>query len=267
MKIGVVCTGSILRFARKLEDMARIHTQHKSDEITCITTRESADLAGRTGYFNQVWAVDIPSKWQILSCFLLKNRFRDFRFDRVYNLSNEGFFKHRQTHTPPKDLDVTNHWADYDLGFYQLPARFFVINMDQFNPDRPALPLARLTALCRALAAPKIRPVLVGSHRYQDEARKVENLCPEALNLCGQLDLFEMAALSRQADFWIGYECAASYLAAFCDCKTLCLYDDSQDVQEQECPHGQSVIVFQADMKSTRATEITRILNEQGWLI
>lgn len=65
---------------------AAIQRHHAGDRLTLLTTDPFADLARRSGLFDDVWIDRRPRWWQWSAVWELRNRLRAGRFERVYDL-------------------------------------------------------------------------------------------------------------------------------------------------------------------------------------
>lgn len=63
---------------------------HAGAHITLLTTRPYAELARKSGWFDEVWDDGKPARRQLRKLFKLTRRLRRGRFDRVYDLQNSS---------------------------------------------------------------------------------------------------------------------------------------------------------------------------------
>ena len=63
-----------------------IRHHHPHDHITLLTTAPYLEIAGRLGYFDQVWADERPSLTHFKKIWALRKRLQAGNFDRVYDL-------------------------------------------------------------------------------------------------------------------------------------------------------------------------------------
>ena len=262
MKIAVIANGDKKDFIRNLPEMAEIHKTHKNDNVLLVCNPENADLAGRTGYFNKIWAVHIPGRLNIISRFLTRQHLRSFNCDTFYNLSANNFFKIDAEAAPqPKNTD--NSWINGDLSFFQLPKKYAVI--DLHNNGQTIAP-RRMAALVQKISFSNISAVFIGGAAENDMAETAKKLAPNSRNLCGQLNEYDIGVLARDAQFWIGYNTASAYLAGLAGCKILCLYGENETTDKNDLPPGKNVVIFQSDLADLSVGEIYKVLTEHEFL-
>ena len=262
MNIGVISAGPKKDFIRALPDLARIHDRHKNDHILLAVHPENADLAGRTGYFNKIWAVDVPPRKNFLGRWLVKRRLASFDCDKYY-LTDAAQNLHLPGEAPPDKGPVQKGWVKTDLSFFQLPRQYVVLDL---HHNTRTIPQRRISALAQKLVHENLTPVYVGAASDQEAAERISRLVSEGKNLCGQLNDFECAALAHQAQLWIGYNTAPAWLAAFTGCKTLCLYDADEDTDAGHIPTGKNLIILQKELEDVRVGEIYQLLQEHEYL-
>jgi len=90
MNILVIKHGALGDFILATPAMKAIRGHHKSDHITLLTTKPYADMARKTGYFNEVMVDSRPKLWQPLEIWNLAKKLRVGNFTRVYDLQTSG---------------------------------------------------------------------------------------------------------------------------------------------------------------------------------
>ena len=129
--------------------------------------------------------------------------------------------------------------APPDLSFMQSdPARFglpgdhvlLIPGSSRHRPEKrwPAASYAELG--CRLVSA-GAAPVLIGTAEDRDTIRVIVEQCPEAVDLAGQTDVFDIASLARSARACVGNDTGPLQLAALAGCRTIALFgsDGSPD--------------------------------------
>ena len=65
-----------------------IRDHHRDAHVTLLTTAPFADVARRSGYFDEVWVDRRAKPWHLGAWFALAKRLRGARFQRVYDLQH-----------------------------------------------------------------------------------------------------------------------------------------------------------------------------------
>lgn len=69
---------------------AAIRAAHANEEIVLLTTAAYAEFARESGYFDEVWVDERPSRIALIAIQRLRRRLRGGRFYRVYDLQTSG---------------------------------------------------------------------------------------------------------------------------------------------------------------------------------
>jgi len=127
---------------------------------------------------------------------------------------------------PPADLS----WADAAIGHFRLPGQFALLAPGG-AAHRPGKrwPAASYGALARALNERGATPVLIGAAAEADVMAAVRAESPETLDLSGQTNLFDLAALGRRAIAAVGNDTGPMHLIAGVGCRSVVLYSDDSD--------------------------------------
>jgi ADP-heptose:LPS heptosyltransferase len=130
------------------------------------------------------------------------------------------------TDVPAADLS----WIKTGIGHFRLPARFALLAPGGARP-RPGKrwPAAHYGELARALAGRGITPVLLGAADEAAIMAAIKGACPGAVDLAGQTNLFDLAALARLAQFAVGNDTGPMHLIAGAGCRSVVLYSDDSD--------------------------------------
>ena len=127
---------------------------------------------------------------------------------------------------PPTDLS----WAAAAVGHFRLPKRFALLAPGG-AAHRPGKrwPAEKYGALARALNDRGLSPVLIGAKAEADVMAAVKAASPAALDLSGQTNLFDLAALGRRAAAAIGNDTGPMHLLAGVGCRSVVLYSSDSD--------------------------------------
>jgi ADP-heptose:LPS heptosyltransferase len=137
---------------------------------------------------------------------------------------------------PPADLS----WCNGDIGRFGLPADFALL-VPGSSPDRPAKrwPVEHYRVLAQRLSGMGIAPVVVGGSAEQALAAAIP-----ALDLTGQTDFGDLAALGRRARFAVGNDTGPMHLLAVAGCACVTLF--SRGSNPSQCaPRGRWTRILQ----------------------
>ncbi|WP_343560093.1 glycosyltransferase family 9 protein [Kiloniella sp. b19] len=137
-----------------------------------------------------------------------------------------------------------------DISGLNLPERFAVLvpGGAPHRPDKrwPAEHFAALARSITQLAARDITPVLLGTKAERAECDAIASTCPQALNLCGQTSLEQIAVLARRALFAVGNDTGPMHMLSTNGCPVLVLYSKASDPRKIH-PIGPDVHCHQVD--------------------
>ncbi len=266
MRVLVIKLAALGDFAQAFGPFAAIRAHHPDARITLLTTRAYAPLARLSPWFNEVWEDGRPAWTDIPAVWRLARRLRAARFDRVYDLQTSSrssryrcFVGRRAEwsgiargashlhanlardamhtvdrqreqlemagiHTfPEPDLG----WLDADLSRFALPERFCIL-VPGASPGRPAKrwPEDRFGTLAAALPLPAI---VIGGPAEAPLAAAIAAAAPGTIDLTGQTNFADIAALGRRAAFCIGNDTGPTHLVAAAGCPTLALFGQDSD--------------------------------------
>ncbi len=89
-RVLVVKLGALGDFVLATGPFAAIRAAHLEQEVVLLTTEPYADLASASGYFDEVWVDECPSRFNLIAIQRLRRRLRSGRFYRVYDLQTSG---------------------------------------------------------------------------------------------------------------------------------------------------------------------------------
>ena len=90
-------------------------------------------------------------------------------------------------------------------------------------------PIEKYSELARQLSVDGLATVLLGGASEAKTLEKISMDCPQAINLCGQTSLLQIAALGRQAKLCVGNDTGPMHLIAAMGCQTVVLYGSASD--------------------------------------
>lgn len=89
-RLLVIKLGALGDFVLATGPFAAIRAAHPNDEIVLLTTAPFAEFARASGYFDEVWVDERPSRIALIAIQRLRRRLRGGRFYRVYDLQTSS---------------------------------------------------------------------------------------------------------------------------------------------------------------------------------
>lgn len=285
-KILVIKLSALGDFIQTFGIMRAIREHHPESHITLLTTKPYASLGKKSPYTDSVIIDDRPKFYQTLKWFQLRQTFNNKKFNRVYDLQCNDrtsiYFKlfstkpewfgttkgasHRNTsptrkaglafygHKQTLELaDIKNiqidemQWMETDISKFNITKPYALI-ASGCAPTRPEKRWAakHYGSLCRKLIKRGLQPVLLGTNDDKEATDEIVAICPEAVNLTGQTNLFDIAPLARQAAIAIGNDTGPMHFCGPTGCQTLTLFSGSSDPKRHK-PLGDNVHTLQKD--------------------
>ena len=279
--------GALGDMIQALDAFHDIRAHHRGARSVLLTTPPFAAFAARMPWFDEIWSDGRPKAAHVGAFFGLIARLRRARFGRVYDLQcSDRTALYRRLLAGPgqprwfgvvpgprhnsdimraqlaaggvpeaRPTDLT--WLDADIAALGLPPRFAML-VPGCSPHRPdkRWPAESYAALGRLLAARGLAVVLVGTAADRDAVARIKSLLPEAHDLVGRTDLFQLAAVARRADTVIGNDTGPVFLSAAVGAPTLMLMARATD-PERSAPRGQRTAWLRRDtLESLSVTDV-----------
>lgn len=89
-RLLVIKLGALGDFVLATGPFAAIRAAHPNEELVLLTTAPFAEFARASGYFDEVWVDERPSRIALIAIQRLRLRLRRGRFYRVYDLQTSG---------------------------------------------------------------------------------------------------------------------------------------------------------------------------------
>lgn len=89
-RILVIKLGALGDFVMATGPFAAIRAAHPAENIVLLTTAPFADFAAASGYFDEVWIDERPSRINLVAIQRLRRRLRRGKFYRVYDLQTSN---------------------------------------------------------------------------------------------------------------------------------------------------------------------------------
>ncbi|CAA7619449.1 putative Glycosyl transferase, family 9 [Magnetospirillum sp. LM-5] len=300
-RVLVVKLAALGDFVQAFGPFATIRAAHPDAEITLLTTKPYAELAVASPWFDHVWIDDKPKWWQWGKVAVLKDRLRQGRFDRVYDLQTSdrsGWYfrlmggrvqwsgiakgcalphanpRRDFMHTLDRQAEQLAMaglapmvapdlaWADADIGRFGLP-RPFALLCPGGARHRPGKrwPAAHFGQLAAWLAARGIMPVLLGTKDEQAEIDAVVAACPQAVALTGRTSFQDILGLARQARLAVGNDTGPMHLIAAAGCPGLVLFGPDSD-PDLCAPRGPVRVVRVPDLAGLAVDDVQHKVTE-----
>ncbi|MGH6980641.1 MAG: glycosyltransferase family 9 protein [Stellaceae bacterium] len=260
--------GALGDMIQALDAFHDIRAHHRGAHSVLLTTPPFAALAARMPWFDEVWTDGRPKASEIGALIGLIARLRGARFARVYDLQcNHRTDWYRRLLAGPRRPDwfgavpgkrhnsdamraqiaaagvaearpTDLSWLDADIAALALPKRFAML-VPGCSPHRPdkRWPAESYAALGARLRARGLETVLVGTAADRDAIARIKSILPDARDLSGRTNLFQLAAAARRAETVIGNDTGPVFLSAAVGAPTLTLMSRSTN-PEQSAPRG-----------------------------
>jgi ADP-heptose:LPS heptosyltransferase len=136
-------------------------------------------------------------------------------------------------------------WFDADVSRLGLPPRYALL-VPGAAPHRPEKrwPPAQFARTANALESAGVKSVIVGTASDRDAIDAIKKDAPNVIDLAGQTDLFELAAVARRAALAIGNDTGPMHIAAALGLKSVVLFSAASDPALTQ-PRGRDVTVLQ----------------------
>lgn len=263
-----------------------IRAHHRAARSVLLTTPPFAALAARMPWFDAVWSDGRPKASDVGAFLGLIARLRRARFARIYDLQCSdrtalyrklltgpkqpqwfGFVPGPQRHNSdimraqlaaggvPEARPTDLAWLDTGIAALDLPPRFAML-VPGCSPHRPdkRWPAESYAALGKSLQARGLATVLVGTAADRDAVARIKALLPEARDLTGRTDLFQLAAVSRRAETAIGNDTGPVFLSAAVGAPTLMLMSGATD-PERSAPRGPRAAWLRRDVLASLSVD------------
>ena len=163
----------------------------------------------------------------------------------------------KRIHRVEADLSFLS--ADRDI--FKLPKSYALL-MPGCSPAKPSKrwPASSYAALAKLLLSKKITPVLIGTKIDQDACDEIGNQVPDCVNLCGQTDLAQLAAIAAGAKLIVGNDSGPIFLAAKTGAPSWMLMGADTD-PSMSAPTGKNAHYIKTDkLQSLSADEVMRAI-------
>ena len=264
-RLLVIKLGALGDFVLATGPFAAIRAAHPEEEIVLLTSAPYAELARESGYFDDVWVDERPSRIALIAIQRLRRRLRGGRFYRVYDLQTSGrsswYFRLMRGFMRPQ-------WSGIAFGCSHPHANRKRNSMHTIErqaeqlamagiPETPLPDLSWATADISRFALPERFALIIpggAAHRPGKRwpADSYRALAEDWLNhgitpvIIGGPDEADLAALSRAAAGVVGNDTGPMHIAAICGCPSVVLFSGESD-PAITAPRGPDVQVLRRE--------------------
>ena len=222
----------------QLPDWLKLKSRLRKGGFTLVYDLQTSD---RSGWYFRLFDKQHRPEWSGIAngcSYPHTNPNRDFMHS--IERQNEQLAIAGVTSVPAADLS----WATADISRFGLQSRF-VLLMPGGSPHRLAKrwPTEFYAELAVRIKENGAQPVVLGALAEAPLAEEIVSRCPEAIDLCGQTELKDIAVLARNAAGAVGNDTGPTHMAAAADCPTVVLFSGASD-PALTAPRGLSVEVL-----------------------
>ena len=278
-RVLVIKLGGLSDFVMSFGAFSAIRRHHADAHVTLLTVKTFAELARKSGWFDEVREDGAPAWTRPGKVLKLIRRLRRGGFDLVYDLENTPrSARYRALSTalkwsPPTwsrgvDDGTREHVVERlarqlaEAGVTEMPmpdlswliggfgGRFglkdgYVLIAPGGAKDEAGKrwPPDRYAELARRVAIEGRRPVIIGTEADTEIARVVAAASPDSMNLVGRTTLFDLATLAAHAKVAVGNDIGAMHLVAAVGCPSAVLFSAASDTALR-APRGRYVVML-----------------------
>ena len=155
--------------------------------------------------------------------------------------------------TPLPDLK----WLNGDISQFNLPEKF-VLLVPGCAPTRPEKrwPTSHYAILASSLKKDGLTPVLIGTNAEADVTAAIARAISGCIDLTGQTNLFDIAALARQASGAVGNDTGPMHLIAMCGCPSLSLFSNASNPLHSRPMGARTAFLQQNSLKDLTVMQV-----------
>ena len=222
----------------QVPDWLKLKSRLRKGGFTLVYDLQTSD---RSGWYFRLFDKQHRPEWSGIAngcSYPHTNPNRDFMHS--IERQNEQLAIAGVTSVPAADLS----WVTADISRFGLQSRF-VLLMPGGSPHRLAKrwPTKFYAELAVRIKENGAQPVVLGASAEAPLAEEIVSRCPEAIDLCGQTELKDIAVLARNAAGAVGNDTGPTHMAAAADCPTVVLFSGASD-PALTAPRGLSVEVL-----------------------
>lgn len=138
-------------------------------------------------------------------------------------------------------------WVENDVSHFELEQPYLLIAPGS-SPQHPEKrwPIKEYAILAQRLRDWGFTPVIVGTKQESELGEEIKKLCPDAINLCGQTAILDLAVLARNASAAIGNDSGPMHIVGQTGCPTCVLFSEHSNPSRHR-PIGDFIHTIQRD--------------------
>lgn len=158
-------------------------------------------------------------------------------------------------------------WVQNDISKLALKTPFVLLAPGS-SPERieKRWPADSYGILARKLSGWGFTPVVVGTQKEAGLGEHIVRLCPEAINLCGQTAILDLAVIARRASAAIGNDSGPMHIVGQTGCPTYVLFSKHSDPKRHR-PLGPKIETLQSDyLHKVSVDDVLRVLKMRDFV-
>jgi ADP-heptose:LPS heptosyltransferase len=296
--ILVIKLSALGDFIIALGAMEAIRKAHPDARITLLTTRPFADMAQRSGYFNEVWTEKRAKFYELGAWLGLAKKLNAGKFSRVYDLqmndrtrayhslflkkpewsgvirgsplfyagpdykSLHAFERHRRV-LKVAGIDVKlpdMSWMASDITLIR-PKKPYILLIPGCAPQHPRKrwPALRYGALALKLMREGYEVAVLGTKDEAEAVGIIKKACPAVTDLSGKTSFYDISALAREASGAVGNDTGPTHLVAISGCPTVVLFSSASN-PTLSAPLGDVQVIQSDDLGDVQVEDVMKHL-------
>lgn len=296
-KILVIKHGALGDIIQGIDAFSSLRSAYPKAHIAVLTSPAFAGLMSAMPFFDEVIIDERAPFWHLAKLRALRDLFsrdidlvidmqcskRTARYHRYLAKNHYRWFGTAKGCSDPyPDFTQTNNRnrmlypitelggadSSADLSFLKADkvdiSGPYAVLMPGCSPAKPSKrwPASHYAALAKLLLSKKITPILIGTKIDQAACDEIANQLPKSVNLCGQTDLAQLAAIAAGAKLVVGNDSGPIFLAAKTGAPSWMLMGADTD-PSMSAPTGKNAHYIKTDnLQSLKADEVMSTIFE-----
>lgn len=297
-KILIIRLGALGDFIQSFYPFAAIRHHYPHAEITLLTTAPFVELAKKSPWFDHVLVDDKPSWFNLYGLMQLRKKIQGFdyiidlqtsrRSTRYFRLAGQqrgsaiaSMATDRHDTENRNDLHTFDRQKDQlsKAGIKDYPVldlAWFLSETIDLSIDQPygvlipgcsarrlekRWPVQYYGEIANQCLEKGLIPVIVGGNDEGEIARQLLQSCPQAVNLVGKTNLFQLGYLMKHAQFALGNDTGPMHIAGLVGKYSVVLFSSASN-PALTAPRGNHVkILYEADLRNLSVKKVAQELN------
>ncbi len=297
-RILIMRLGALGDFIQSFYPFAAIRKAFPKAEITLLTTKPFVELAKRSPWFDHVIVDDKPFWFNIYGLFKLRKKLQgfDYIFDLQTSRRSTCYFKlsgqrkgsaiaktatdrhdavnRNFMHTIDRQKDQLNKAGIIDYPILDLS--WFLSEIIDISITQPYVvlipgcsarrsekrwPVYYYGEIAKMCLEKGLKPVIVGGKDEVEISRQILHSCPQAINLTGKTNLFQLGFLMKNAQCSLGNDTGPMHIAALVGGYSIVLFSSASN-PGLTAPRGKHVkILYESDLRNLSVKKVAQELN------